>query len=80
MSCKHCFGEHEPDTPDAYVEYANGKRIFAPFNCVCCGIETCGRQFAFGARCGVCDTGACDPRNKSYQPEYAHTPIQEMGL
>lgn len=70
--CAHCRGEHEPDTPDTYVIGPEKIYMFSPFQCVCCGIEVCARQFAHGFRCGICDVGACDPENKAYDPKYKH--------
>lgn len=71
MNCSYCHGDHEPDTPEMYVEF-RGYRLSPPFLCMCCGKETCGRQFAYGRTCGVCDMGACEPQNTAYRPEYAH--------
>lgn len=69
--CLACGGHHDPDPEDTYVDF-KGYRFKPPFYCMCCGKEICGRQFAFGRCCGVCDMGACDINNRVYKPEYAH--------
>lgn len=46
-----------------YVE-RDGKKYYAPFYCLCCGIEITAEQFAFGRACSRCDVGAC--RNVNY--------------
>ena len=56
--CKHCLGQHEPDRPEAWVNY-RGFIFRPPFRCMCCGNETCVRQWAYGRTCGPCDTGSC---------------------
>jgi hypothetical protein len=71
LRCGHCYGEHELDPPDCWVGF-EGYRFFPPFLCMCCGRETCARQFAYGRTCGLCDTGACNPASQSYKLEYAH--------
>lgn len=56
--CRYCWGKHKPDTPMCYVEF-DGRRYRPPFQCLCCGKEICGPQFAFGRNCGYCDMGRC---------------------
>jgi hypothetical protein len=58
MRCNSCYGYHDPDPDDSYVDF-RGRRFKPPFQCLCCGIVICGRQFAYGRCCGRCDTGAC---------------------
>jgi hypothetical protein len=70
MTCPHCFGEHELDTSDIWVEW-KGKKYFAPFLCLCCGKETCARQWAYGRSCATCDTGICQTDPKYYHPIYS---------
>jgi hypothetical protein len=69
--CPHCLGRHEPDSAEVFVDW-QGRRYWPPFRCLCCGKEICARQFAFGRCCGPCDCGACNPGNRSYDPQYAH--------
>lgn len=56
--CWHCYGQHEPDTDETYVDF-RGYRFCRPFRCMCCGDETCARQWAYGRCCGYCDAGSC---------------------
>lgn len=77
--CPHCFGDHDPDECDYWVEF-NGERFTPPFRCLCCGKETCARQFAWGRACGLCDTGACQTGSKNFRPEYAHAPYQRVWV
>ena len=69
--CEHCWGEHEPDLSDASLDF-KGYRFTPPFLCMCCGRETCVRQWAWGRTCGLCDTGNCDQHSRGFKPEYAH--------
>jgi len=69
--CQACGGYHEPDPPDAYVDF-RGWRWRPPFRCLCCGTTVCARQWAFGRCCGKCDTGICQSWHKHFKPEYAH--------
>ena len=55
--CTTCGGHHEPDPP-SYMDF-KGRRFRSPFHCLCCGKETCARQFAWGRTCGYCDSGQC---------------------
>ena len=71
VRCSSCGGNHESDPADAYLDF-RGYRLVAPFRCMCCGRETCIRQFAYGRTCGLCDTGACQTWNRMFKPEYAH--------
>ena len=73
-TCQHCHGEHEPDTSDIWVEW-NGQKYFSPFICLCCGKETCARQWAYGRCCGICDTGLCQKDPKYYHAPYKTDPI-----
>jgi hypothetical protein len=59
--CKSCLGEHEPAPPGIYFDF-KGWRFTPPFHCMCCGAETCYKQWAYGRSCGTCDTGACQAR------------------
>ena len=74
-----CGGEHEPDTPDMYIDF-RGYRFRTPFLCICCGKEICARQFAFGRACGTCDTGACQqyPQAAHERPNWYHIYGPEM--
>ncbi len=54
-----------------WVDY-EGYRFVAPFLCMCCGVETDVRQWAFGRTCAKCDTGICQPWNMDYELKYAH--------
>jgi len=69
--CLTCGGEHEPDSPDCWVDF-RGYRFHPPFRCMCCGEEICARQFAFGRCCGACDVGACQTNNRAYRKEAVH--------
>lgn len=69
--CPSCGGFHEEDPEDCWVDW-NGYRFRRPFRCICCGIEICARQFAFGRACGRCDVGACEPENGVFQLSVAH--------
>ena len=69
MYCRYCGGEHEPDTADTWVEW-HGTRYYPPFHCLCCGKETCARQFAYGRACGICDMGICQTNSDYYHPAY----------
>ena len=74
MICNHCLGDHEPDTDDVFVE-ARGVRFTRPFRCICCGVEICGEQFAWGRMCGVCDSGTCEYKPLSGQRAlFPHAP------
>ncbi len=60
--CKGCGGHHGPDPPEVFVDFEwrnELRRFHVPFHCLCCGIEICASQFAWGRCCGHCDTGAC---------------------
>jgi len=59
--CKSCLGEQEPAPPGIYFDF-KGWRFTPPFHCMCCGAETCYKQWAYGRSCGTCDTGACQAR------------------
>ncbi len=67
-----CGGSHDPDPPESFVDF-RGHRFALPFLCICCGKKICGRQFAFGRACGVCDIGACNSVNSAYRVECAHS-------
>lgn len=69
--CSHCFGNHAPDISECSVEW-KGRRFKPPFLCLCCGKETCMRQFAYGRACGPCDTGSCNAANRAHVPQNAH--------
>lgn len=69
--CLGCFGEHEPDSEDTWIDFG-GYRFRKPFFCLCCGLEICARQWAFGRACGKCDTGVCQSWHKHFRPEYGH--------
>lgn len=75
-ACSGCGGVHESDPPDSWVDVAplEGEpyRITWPFRCICCGVTICARQFAFGASCGKCDVGACQPRSYTYRESAKH--------
>lgn len=69
--CSMCGGTHVPDPEGTWVDY-EGFRFKKPFRCMCCGKETCARQFAFGRCCGPCDMGACDIRNRAFRVGATH--------
>jgi hypothetical protein len=71
LFCPHCWGNHQPDNDQCWVEF-NGKRFAPPFLCLCCGKETCMRQFAYGRTCAPCDTGSCNTASRNYIPQNAH--------
>ena len=57
--CKLCsFGIHAPMPEDIYFDF-KGWRFRPPFHCMCCGMEICHTQWAYGRYCGTCDTGHC---------------------
>lgn len=60
--CVGCggFGKyfHEPDPTDTVIRFREYEYKL-PFFCLCCGIQICARQFAYGRNCGYCDTGQC---------------------
>jgi len=70
--CVGCGGDHDPDPPDAYVDFEE-HHFTAPFFCLCCGLQICLRQFCYGRACGVCDSGTCEPGNRSFDALYRHT-------
>lgn len=43
---------------EIYVDF-NGKRFYAPFKCLCCGVEVSVEQFCYGRTCAYCDCGKC---------------------
>lgn len=69
--CDTCGGHHEPDSPDARVDWA-GYEFTPPFRCMCCGKDICAQQFAFGRACGTCDIGACQTDNAAFRKEAVH--------
>ena len=71
MPLRCCGGDHEPDPPETRLAY-EGWEFGPPFKCMCCGKDTCARQFAFGRTCGPCDMGACDRHNRAFKKKYAH--------
>jgi len=58
--CKLCVSNiaHEIPPQDLYFDF-KGWRFRPPFHCMCCGMEICYTQWAFGRSCGTCDTGQC---------------------
>ena len=69
--CSVCGGFHEPDPGDPYVDFRD-YRFKKPFRCMCCGREVCGRQFAYGRACAVCDLGACQTGNQAFRIGVVH--------
>ncbi len=69
--CLACYGKHELDTDETWVDYG-GYRFHKPFRCMCCGKEICARQFAYGRSCGSCDIGACQTGNRSFDLKAVH--------
>jgi len=47
---------------DKVTGYTWNTMLTPPFHCMCCGAETCYKQWAYGRSCGTCDTGACQAR------------------
>ena len=74
--CPHCFGDHDPDTPETWVEWPEGTKTYPPFLCLCCGKETCARQFAFGRMCGICDAGICQRDERYFHPPYVSAALR----
>jgi hypothetical protein len=74
MTCPYCFGEHEPDNENIWVEW-KGVRYQKPFFCLCCGEETCARQWAYGRTCGICDTGICQRDSKYFHAQHSEKEI-----
>jgi len=70
--CSACCGHHEPDPPETTVVVGLRWVFTPPFRCICCGVEICARQFAWGLMCGPCDIGACRPDNRAYRDDCAH--------
>ncbi len=69
--CVSCYGDHDPDPPDVSMEF-RGWELRPPFKCMCCGVDLCARQFAFGRACALCDTGGCQTWHQAFKPERAH--------
>lgn len=76
--CPGCFGEHEPDPADAYVDF-RGRRFRPPFPCLCCGKPTCARQFAWGRTCGFCDAGGCHSSGIHFGRQHGRRDILEAA-
>jgi hypothetical protein len=77
--CPYCFGEHEPDGDEHWVHWKD-KYYYRPFLCLCCGKETCARQWAYGRTCGLCDTGICQTDTRYSHPRYDAEEYLATGL
>ena len=39
------------------------KKFYAPYRCLCCGVEVSEHQFCWGRVCAYCDVGRCQGSN-----------------
>lgn len=56
------MNKEQPDNP-IWVDF-RGKRYYAPFRCLCCGVKVSDEQFCYGRTCGYCDCGKCNKNLK----------------
>ncbi len=54
-----------------------GKKFYAPFKCLCCGIDVSEEQFCFGRVCAYCDCGRCLKSSFGYDKEHNRKDIFE---